>query len=452
MIFGSFLSVSTIFSDSSIFFPILPKSTLFPSFFIEDVLLARALSIAIVCLILWLSEIVPAFVPTLLLWTITPILLGGLNRNFALSNVLRWSADPVMPLFFGGFALSVAATKYGLDKTLAELAVKISGGRRVRLIFLTAFVTAFLSMWMSNIAAAAMMIVAVHPLLSKFDADDSFRRAMLLAIAFGADFGGIASPIGSGPNAIAVSAVSHIQNITFVQWMGFGLPLTILLIIAALGLVFWKLNVKGPPVALSEITGNMKPGAKIVIGIALATITLWITEPLHGIPAAVVALGGTSLLFISGMLIGKDLAKIDWSTLLLIAGGLGMGRLLEQSGILATAASAIQWHQISHFVMLLGLCLASAFLSALMSNTATATILIPLAATISSEPSTIIIVAIAASLGIPFVISTPPNAMVYGEGGIESKDFMIPGLLIMIIGCVVISLTGPFILGLLGID
>ena len=87
-----------------------------------------------------------------------------------------------------------------------------------------------------------------------------------------------------------------------------------------------------------------------------------------------------------------------------------------------------------------------------MSNTATATILIPLAATISSEPSTIIIVAVAASLGIPFVISTPPNAMVYGEGGIESKDFMIPGLLIMIIGCVVISLTGPFILGLLGID
>lgn len=97
------------------------------------------------------------------------------------------------------------------------------------------------------------------------------------------------------------------------------------------------------------------------------------------------------------------------------------------------------------------LCFASALLSALMSNTATASMLIPLAATLTASPSAVVLVAVSASFGIAFVISTPPNAMVYGEGGIKSGDLLAPGIVLMIPGCLLVGLTGTFVLNLLGI-
>jgi sodium-dependent dicarboxylate transporter 2/3/5 len=110
------------------------------------------------------------------------------------------------------------------------------------------------------------------------------------------------------------------------------------------------------------------------------------------------------------------------------------------------AAGTVPWAEFPSFARLLGLCLASATLSALMSNTAAATLLIPLAGSIDPAPSTAILIAIAASMGIPFVISTPPNAMVYGEGGVKSTDLLLPGLVLMFLGCLLISLTGPAVL------
>jgi sodium-dependent dicarboxylate transporter 2/3/5 len=430
----------------------LAAGLLLPSILIDDPTVARALSIAIVCLVLWLSEVVPSFVPTIVLWASVPLLLGSRSDSFALRDVLGWSADPVMPLFFGGFALSVAASKYGLDGALAGFAIRLSRGERLRLLALTAFATAFLSMWMSNIAAAAMMIVALRPLLNALAPGDHFRRAMLLCIAFGADFGGISTPIGSGPNAIAIAAASRTLSVTFVEWMAFGIPLAILLIAAAIALVHQHFGgSRREPLSLASDPTPIDSDGRRVVAIALGTILLWLTEPFHGVPAAVVALAGTAALFLARLLDRHDLQKIDWATLLLIGGGLGLGRLLEQSGVIALAASAIRWESIPHYVVLLALCLASAFLSALMSNTGTATMLIPLAGTISPEPSTAILIAISSSLGIPFVISTPPNAMVYGEGGLEGRDFLVPGMLIMVVGCVVVSLSGPFVLGLIGI-
>ena len=109
------------------------------------------------------------------------------------------------------------------------------------------------------------------------------------------------------------------------------------------------------------------------------------------------------------------------------------------------------WQEIPHAVRLFMLCLATALLSALMSNTAAVTMLIPLAAAIDPAPSTTILIAIAASLGIPFVISTPPNAMVYGEGGITFYDLAVPGFILMILGCILVSTTGPLVLNLAGI-
>jgi sodium-dependent dicarboxylate transporter 2/3/5 len=419
---------------------------------ISDPVLSRVSIVAGVCLTLWLTEVVPPYVPTFVLWALTPLLLVRFGDQFQVTRVLGWSANPVLALFLGGFALSVAASRYGIDSLIARLAVRLSRGSKLLLLILTATATASLSMWMSNIAAAAMMIAALHPMSYGVSRSDPFRRALLLGIALGANFGGIATPIGTGPNAIAIAAISSKHAITFAAWMVFALPLAVGLLIAGLVLVIARFRVRGKATELSELFPQSPDrGGRLVMMIFFLTVIAWLTEPLHGTPSAIVALITTAVLFGSGLLKRDDIRRIDWATLLLIAGGIGLGNLLEQSGVTSVASSSLPWQELPHVVRLFTLCFVSALLSALMSNTAAVTMLIPLAAAIDPAPSTAILIAIAASLGIPFVISTPPNAMIHGEGGITFSDLAVPGTILMILVCIIVSSTGPFVLNLVGI-
>ncbi len=425
-----------------------------PSLWIDDPTIARAATVAGICLMLWLSEIVPPYVPTFVLWALTPLLLQPLGEAFALDRVLGWSADPILALFLGGFTLSVAAQRYGIDTWIAGVALRLSRGRRLALLVLTATATATLSMWMSNIAATAMMLAALRPLLAGMPDDDAgFRRALLVGIALGGNFGGIATPIGSGPNAIAIAALSETHPISFLSWMAFALPLSGGLLLAGLAFLALRYRVRGAA-SLPDLTDLRRApsgGARWVMAIFFATVAAWLTEPVHGASSALVALVATIVLFGSGLLDRDDLARLDWSTLVLIAGGIGLGHLFEESGLVAAVAGSVSWEAVSPAGRLLVLCSASAVLAALMSNTAAATMLIPLAASLDPSPSTAVLIAVAASLGIPFAVSTPPNAMVYGEGGLRSADLLVPGLLLMVLGIVLVSLTGPFVLGAMGI-
>lgn len=433
-----------------------------PQLFIESSLYARVVSIAGLCLLLWISEIVPPFVPTLLLWTLVPLLLAPIDPRFALGNVLSWAVDPVMALFFGGFVLGVATERNGLDRRLTQFALRSSGRSFKKFLLFVILITAFLSMWMSNIAAAALVLACLHPILRKFEDDHVLRRSLLIDVALGADFGGIATPIGTGPNAIAIASISATQSVSFLSWMTFAFPLTIGMLALSYLYLWWQARPNendwkekdselGGISELSNAHADVKHYRFAFLIILVCTIALWLTEPIHGISAGIIALGSAAIIFLSGILTKKDLLKIDWSTLLLIAGGITLGRLLEQSELIRSLSANVPFADFSPTFSLFLLCLTSAMLSALMSNTATVVLLIPLATAIIPTPSTAILVAVSASFGVPFMISTPPNAMVFGQGGIKFGDLFVPGSILMLIGCLLVSLTGKAVLNFAGI-
>ena len=207
---------------------------------------ARAAIVAVTCILLWLGELTPVWQPTVLLWTMTPLLLAASGDAFAPLRVLGWSADPVLALFLGGFSIAAAASAQGVDRTVASAMLALSRGRPVRLVVLAASTTAVLSMWMSNVAAAALMLAAMRPVVdADTSPDGSLRRSLLLSIALAADVGGIATPVGTGSNGIAMSALEKTTPITFLQWMTFGVPLAFGLLAAALAVVLWRVRPVG---------------------------------------------------------------------------------------------------------------------------------------------------------------------------------------------------------------
>jgi solute carrier family 13 (sodium-dependent dicarboxylate transporter), member 2/3/5 len=413
--------------------------------------LVRGGAIATVYLVLALSEIVPPFVPTVLLLVATPMALGPIAPEFELRAVLTWPADPVLALFAGGFSLGLAAQRHGIDGVLAGFVLRLSRGQCRMLLAWVLLGTAVMSMWMSNIAAAAMVITALRPVLGRASMPPSLRRALLLGVAIGANVGGMATPIGTGPNGIAIAAAAaRGQSITFLHWMSFALPLVLGTLALAFVLLATRYRVNGAFEPIERADLDVSRRALGVMLVFLATVVAWLTEPLHGVAAPLTALGATLVLFGSGLLGKKDLGALDWSTLGLIAGGISLGKLIERCGIFAQLAR-VDYGGMSSLEWLAVLVFASALLSAVMSNTATAALLIPLGISIDASPSTAVIIAIGASFGMPFTISTPPNAMAYGEGGVSNADLFWIGCSLMIFGCLLVTWTGPAVLQLMGV-
>ena len=425
-------------------------------FAFPEPLLFRAAVIAGICLVLWLTEIVPLYATTLLLWVGVVVFLGPIKPgDFSVSGVLSSVANPVMALFFGGFALSAAGSKYGIDAYLAGWMVRASRGRRLGLLCALMGGTAVLSMWMSNMAAAAMMFATLRPLFrdlqSDNEADRSFRKALLLGIAFAANFGGIGTPIGSGPNLIAISAVAGEHRITFFDWVVFAAPLAGLMVLLAFAIIAWRCKVRGKFTPVESAPAPLSRRGWSVVALFFVAVFAWLLEPLHGVPAALTALAVAAVLFASRLLSRSDLLRMEWDTLLLIAGGLTLGDLFHTSGLAAQIAGSVDWHAMPRPVLLMLLVLCCALISAVASNTAATATLVQIALQIVPSPAVAVLVALGASMGVVFVISTPPNSMAYGQGGITGRDLFVPGLLLMLIGTALVALAGPTILHFAGI-
>lgn len=395
--------------------------------------------------ILWLTEaihvsITAVLVPLLAVW------LGIFDTPQALGNF----ANPIIFLFLGGFALAAAMHRQELDKAIADKVLLLAKGHMAVAVLMLFGVTAVLSMWISNTATTAMMLPLVLGILNKVDAkrEHGTYVFVLLGIAYCASIGGIATIVGSPPNAIAATEV----GLSFTEWMALGLPVTLVLLPLVVALLYLMLR---PNLKYTfEIThepvkwDNAKLTTLVIFGI---TVFMWIfSKPLNAFLGgfskfdSLVAMTAIVMLGISRVVEWKDIDKTtDWGVLLLFGGGICLSNVLK-----ATGASVFLAHSLSglleqaglFFVFLIVVAFV-VFLTEFASNTASAALLVPIFVSIAevlgiSPVILSVLIGVAASCAFMLPVATPPNAIVFGSGHIKQREMMKVGVIVNIV-CIV---------------
>lgn len=377
----------------------------------------RMAFIFVLAAVFWAFEIFPLFVTSILVVVLQVLLLGRSDGVLEMpvdgyAVFLASFGDPVILLFLGGFVLALALQKYEIDKILALRLLNVFGRRPYFIMLGFMLVTGFFALWMSATATTAMMIALVMPFLKQIQEKDPFRTALILAIPFSASIGGIGTPIGTPPNAIAMGILAeHGIYLDFLAWVKMALPLAIILIFIASCILVWMFPPKTRELKLNvRFERTIDHKARLALGIAFITIVLWLSSGLHKIPAAVIALFSTSIFLVSGLITKEDFKRIDWDILILMWGGLALGDGMEISG-LAQWLVGLPLFQQQGFMLVVVFCFLTAVLTTFMSNTATANLILPLVMLIPGESKVLlaITVALASSLATALPISTPPN-------------------------------------------
>lgn len=398
---------------------------------------------------LWLTEALPLAATALLV----PLLavLGGLMD---LKQALASFADPLIFLFFGGFALASAMAYQGLDVWIARGVVRLGRGSFLRVSLLLFGATAFLSMWMSNTATTAMMMPLVLGVLGRAGMGKG-RNAefLLLGVAYAASVGGIGTLVGSPPNAIAARNL----GIGFGGWMRYGVP-AVLVLLPLMALVLWL--VCRPDARGTVARDDDRPFAfnwhrTMALVIFGATALCWIFGAklgawfgIGGAVDTVVALAAVLALLYFRVLRWRDIDRgTDWGVLLLFGGGIALSNVLGTSG-----ASVFLAHRfvslVEHWPLFLVIGAVVAFvifLTELSSNTATAALMVPIFASVAAEldmaPVKLVVpLAIAASCAFMLPVATPPNAIVFGTGLVPQRRMMRVGLFLNLAFIVALTL------------
>jgi len=424
----------------------------------------RTLAIFLFAILMWLFEAVPAWttsvmVVVLLLFTTSnsslvlfenaPAEALGQQTNY--KSLLHCFADRIIMLFIGGFVLAIAASKTGLDLFLARVMLKPFGKNPKFVLLGFLMVTGIFSMFLSNTATAAMMLTFLGPVLKALPADGKGKTALALAIPISANVGGMGTPIGTPPNAIALKYMEEIGiSIGFGEWMAFMIPFTLVLLLFA-----WVMLLKLFPFKAKEINLNIEGELKkdwrsIVVYITfIVTVLLWVLDKKTGVNANVVAMLPVGVCAIIGVLTKRDLEEISWSVLWMVAGGFALGVGLQETGLAQTLINAIPFGSWPAVVMVVGSGLICYAMANFISHTATASLLVPILAAVGASASvsanlaplggvsTLLIgVAIGSSLGMVLPISTPPNAIAASTGMIEQKDMVKTGIIMGVLGLV----------------
>ncbi|MBU1950001.1 MAG: SLC13 family permease [Candidatus Eisenbacteria bacterium] len=400
---------------------------------------------------LWITEAIPLFVTSLLILFLGKTWLLGVLREGGVKISETVFLGPffsnIILLFLGGFVISSALHRYKIDEDLARRIITKTGNSIPMMIAGIMGITAFLSMWLSNTATAAMMLALCIPIINSLPADDRYRKAILLSIPFSANIGGMGTPIGTPPNAIAIQYMQKAGIApSFLKWMILGVPSVIgmLVIMWFVIMFFFRGTSKGIVQEFKPLKTVYSRRAKLVIAISLVTVALWITEPIHKLSSGTVALIPVLLFFGVGFLKINDLRALSWDVLLIMGGGLCLGEIISAGGLSNWLVARLPVDQGSFFMLAVVLGVVSCFMSTLMSNTATANLIMPIVMGMGlSQVSPVLVgVAFSCSLAMSLPISTPPNALAFSTGEISVKDMLRPGLIGTIIGIVLTFTAG----------
>lgn len=422
----------------------------------------RVIAIFAFATLSWLLEAIPAWATSLAIISVMCLTLSdnsiacfrGEGEAFGellkAKDIMATFANPVIMLFLGGFILAIAATKSGLDVLLAKNLIRPFGHKSENVLLGFLLITGVFSMFVSNTATAAMMLTFLTPVFAALPANGKGRIALTMCIPIAANIGGMATPIGTPPNAIALQALNEQLglNISFGQWMSFMFPLVIIILLISWRLILWFFPFTQKTIEL-KIEGHVAHGWRmwVVCITFIITILMWLLDRVTGVDANTVAIIPMGVFALTGVITGKDLQKIDWSVIWMVAGGFALGLGMNGTGLADRAIESIPFNEFSPIAILLISGIICYFLSNFISNTATAALLVPILAVVCTGmgdklgsiggTSTIIIgIALAASSAMCLPISTPPNAIAYSTGLIKQNDMLKAGLTMGIISMV----------------
>lgn len=429
------------------------------SFFgIDGLTVVQHRTIAIFCYaaLMWMFEIIPAWATSVS--SIVFLLLAVSNKgltNPEMGSLVNYRelmaafADPIIMLFLGGFVLAITASKVGLDVVLARVLLKPFGTnpKWVLLGFLT--LISVMSMFMSNTATAAMMLAFLAPVLRTLPADGGGRVSLAMAIPIAANIGGLGTPIGTPPNAIAIGQLSAMDiNIGFAAWMVRFVPIVVIMILFAWWLLQFLFPFKAKDVKIvinPDEHHEMDWKFWVVTVTFIATILLWMTGELTHLNSNVVALIPFAVFALTGVFTRDDFSKIDWHVLWMVAGGFAIGTALNKTGLAAALVESIPFGSWSAIAVLIIAGVLGWLLSNFISHSSAANLLVPILAVVGTAMSeqlgafggvTTLLVCVAASTSFAMLlpISTPPNAIACSTGLIKTNDMVKVGLIIGLVG------------------
>jgi sodium-dependent dicarboxylate transporter 2/3/5 len=457
----------------------------------------RMAAVLVLVGVLWVTEALPLPVTALLGPALAVVLQVAPART-----ALAPFADPIVFLFIGSFMLAEAMSVHGVDRRLAYSALswRAIGASGARILVVYGGVATAISMWVSNTATTAMMFpigLSIVSHLARVERQRGvevrrFAMAMMLVTSFAASAGGLATPVGTPPNLVGIGFLEHLErvHVGFFRWMAIGLPLALLLSGGVVGW-FWLVAARGLVIAEStrafvdqEIArlGPMSRGERNTLAAFGVTVLLWsipgvlaltglgdtelARSYVASVPEGVAAMIGALLLFVVPInwrarrftLTWEEAARIDWGVVLLYGGGLALGELAFSSGLAQAvgAGVAARLPVETAFTLTVLFTALGIALSEMMSNTAAANMIVPLAIAVARsahvEPVLPALGAtLGASLGFMLPISTPPNAIVYSSGYVPIGQMMKYGLALDLAGFVLIvalvTLVGLLVFG-----
>ncbi|MCQ2306561.1 MAG: SLC13 family permease [Bacteroidales bacterium] len=426
----------------------------------------RVIAVFAFAFAMWVTEAVPSWTTSVLVIVILLLTCStgaisflkesdGVRETGTLigyKGIMAAFADPTIMLFLGGFVIAAIASKMGVDVQLAKGLLKLFGRRSEFVLLGFLLVTGLFSMFISNTATAAMMLTFMAPVLRQLPVDGKGRIGLAMAIPIGANIGGLATPIGTPPNAIALKFLNDAEGldmgIGFGDWFLVMFPYTIVMLLIAWGLLLLFFPFKQKTIEL-HIEGETKKGWQLTVTyITMAvTILLWMLDNVTGLNANIVAMIPIAIYCITGIFTKEDLKGLNWSVLWLVAGGFALGTALYETGLDKHLVAAIPFASWSPLIVVIGATLVCWMVSNVISHTAAANLLIPVMVTLATgmrqmlEPlggagTLLLCVTLASSLAMVLPISTPPNAIAYSTGMIQVKDMEKVGVIIGVIGLV----------------